>query len=164
MATPTNLPSSFSAGDILTAAQINNLRGAFRILQVVSTTTATEAGNNTGTYADTNLSLSITPQATSSKILILVSQNGIFKSGNTAVDLRLVRGTTAISTFGVNVGLTSTTADNNVGGTSIIYLDSPATTSSTTYKTQFRSNAGIATAVVQYAAAMSTITLFEVSA
>jgi hypothetical protein len=41
MATPTTLPASFVAGNILTAAQLNNLRGAFRVLQVVQATDAT---------------------------------------------------------------------------------------------------------------------------
>ena len=41
MATPTNLPASFVAGAILTAAQQNDLRGAFRVLQVVQGTTTT---------------------------------------------------------------------------------------------------------------------------
>jgi hypothetical protein len=33
MATPTNLPATFVAGNVLTAAQQNGLRGAFRVLQ-----------------------------------------------------------------------------------------------------------------------------------
>jgi hypothetical protein len=38
MATPTTLPASFVAGSILTAAELNDLRGAFRVLQVVNAT------------------------------------------------------------------------------------------------------------------------------
>ena len=40
MATPTTLPASFTAGQVLTAAQMNDLRGAFRVLQVVQATKA----------------------------------------------------------------------------------------------------------------------------
>jgi hypothetical protein len=36
MATPTALPTAFVAADVLTAANMNLLRGAFRVLQVVS--------------------------------------------------------------------------------------------------------------------------------
>ena len=164
MATPTNLPAAQITGNVLTAAYMNDLRGAFRVLQVVNATSATETASSTGTYADTTLTATITPQSTSSKILVLVSQNGIFKSGNTGVNLRLLRGATAISTFAVNAGLTSTTADNNIGGISLCYLDSPSTTSATTYKTQLFSSSGIAVAIVQYASTMSTITLMEISA
>ena len=164
MATPTNLPATQTTGNVLTAAYMNDLRGAFRVLQVVNATSATETASSTGTYADTTLTATITPQSTSSKILVLVSQNGIFKSGNTGVNLRLLRGVTAISTFAVNAALTSPAADNNIGGISLCYLDSPSTTSATTYKTQLFSNAGIAVAIVQYASTMSTITLMEISA
>ena len=38
MATPTTLPAAFVSGAILTADQMNNLRGAFRVLQVVTST------------------------------------------------------------------------------------------------------------------------------
>ena len=164
MATPTNLPAAQTTGNVLTAAYMNDLRGAFRVLQVVNATSATETASSTGTYADTTLTATITPQSTSSKILVLVSQNGVFKSGNTGVDLRLLRGATAISTFAVNAALTSTAADNNIGGISLCYLDSPSTTSATTYKTQLFSSSGIAVAIVQYASTMSTITLMEISA
>jgi hypothetical protein len=38
MATPTTLPATFVAGNVLEAEQLNDLRGAFRVLQTVSTT------------------------------------------------------------------------------------------------------------------------------
>ena len=50
MATPTTLPATFVAGNVLTAAQMNDLRGAFRVLQIVSTTkTDTFTTSNTNT-------------------------------------------------------------------------------------------------------------------
>ena len=164
MATPTTLPAAAVAGEILTASYVNNLRGAFRVLQVVSATNSTEAAKVNNTYADTGLTVSITPSSTSSKILVLVSQNGIFKTGNTGVSCKLVRGATDLSTFATGAGLTSTAADNGVGSASCIYLDSPATVAATTYKTQFMSTSNTATAIVQYASTMSTITVFEISA
>ena len=96
MATPTNLPASFSTGAVLTAAQMNDLRGAFRVLQVVTANYATQVTNNTSTYADTGLTASITPSATSSKVLVYVSQNNMYKSGNTqsGCNIRLLRGAT----------------------------------------------------------------------
>jgi hypothetical protein len=41
MAAVTTLPAAFVAGNVLTAAQLNNLRGAFRVLQVVQSITTT---------------------------------------------------------------------------------------------------------------------------
>ena len=116
MATPTTLPASFSAGAVLTAAQMNNLRGAFRVLQVVGATYSTQTSSSSSTFADTGLTASITPSATSSKILVFVQQAGCGKtSSDTECQLKLVRGVTDISTFATQVGLTSSNASNIVG-------------------------------------------------
>ena len=52
------------------------IKGGGKVLQVVFGSTSTETRNNTNTLADTGLSASITPSATSSKVLIIVMQNG----------------------------------------------------------------------------------------
>jgi len=167
MATPTNLPASFVAGNILEAAQLNNLRGAFRVLQVVSANFSTPTTNTTTTYADTGLTATITPSATSSKILVLVNQSGILKGGvnaATCCDLKLVRGATDISTFGLAIGYTNSVSTNVVGNSPCMYLDSPATTSATTYKTQFKNQVASDGVVVQFQGSMSNIILLEISA
>jgi hypothetical protein len=166
MATPTNLPASFSSGAVLTATQQNDLRGAFRILQVVQGTTSTATSSSTTTYADTTLTATITPQSATSKILVMVSHGTISKSnGNlfNGVMLRLVRGSTTIANFGGYIGFTGTTVDGTLS-CSTVYLDSPATTSATTYKTQFANNVAAASVTVQTNSTLSTITLLEVSA
>jgi|LakMenEpi03Aug12_release.lakeMendotaPanAssembly.Ray.scaffolds.fasta_scaffold1144325_1 hypothetical protein len=167
MATPTTLPATFVAGNVLTAAQMNDLRGAFRVLQVVSANQNAQANNSTSTYADTGLSATITPSSTSSKILVLVNQAGFAKGGvNTAscVDVILLRGATNITQFVSAAGYTNSTADNYVGNSSCMYLDSPATTSATTYKTQFRNQMNVAGVTVQVGNSVSNIVLLEISA
>jgi hypothetical protein len=167
MATPTTLPASFTAGAVLTAAQMNDLRGAFRVLQVVSANFNTQAVNATTTYADTGLTATITPSATSSKILVLVNQAGVTKGGANATsgcDLKLLRGATDISQFGYAVGYTNSTADNYTGNHPCMFLDSPATTSATTYKTQFKNQAAASGVGVQVGSAQSNIVLLEISA
>ena len=164
MATPTTLPAAFVAGAVLTADQMNNLRGAFRVLQVVSFPYATETAKTNNTYGDTGLTVTITPSSTSSKILVLVSQNGLFKTGNTGVNCKLVRGATDLAVFAYGAGLTGTALDVGAGSASCIYLDSPATVSAITYKTQFMSLGNVSAALVQYGNSESTITLFEISA
>ena len=163
MATPTNLPATFVAGNILTAAQQNALRGAFRVLQVVADSNSTQTFTNGSNYVNTGLTATITPQFSTSKILVLVSQNGLLKVNDTSMGLRLVRGATVISQIGVSLMRTDSAA---VGATSAStsYLDSPATTSATTYFTQFNSKNNIAETLVQYESAMSTIVLLEISA
>ena len=163
MATPTTLPASFVAGNVLTAAQMNNLRGAFRILQVVGATHATQASSTSTTLADTGLTASITPSATSSKILVIVTQNGIAKNQTASCNLTLLRGSTNIADFGKLVGNNGASGDNYVGSVCHVELDSPNTTSATTYKTQF-SRSGTGEAFVQVQSTESGILLMEVSA
>jgi hypothetical protein len=166
MATPTTLPAAFTAGQVLTAAQMNDLRGAFRILQVVSGSNSTQAISSSATFADTGLTATITPSATSSKILVLVTQNGVLKNtgaNDNACNLRLFRGATNLQTVS-EVGKTGTNLLNIIGAVTIFALDDPATTSATTYKTQFASHLGGASgAFVQYNSNTSTIILCEVS-
>ena len=166
MATPTNLPASFVSGAILTAAQQNDLRGAFRVLQVVSAATTTETSNSTTTYADTTLTATITPQATSSKILVYVSHPNNYKSNgsaNNSITFQLLRDATAIYNFNRLLGFTNT-ATELYFSTNAIYLDSPATTSATTYKTQFKNEVAASLVRVQAATLGSQIVLMEISA
>jgi hypothetical protein len=165
MAAVTTLPAAFVAGNVLTAAQLNDLRGAFRVLQVVSATHATSTSSSSSTYADTGLTVTITPSSTSSKVLVLVSQNGCLKiSSDTELALRLMRDATELSIFTTAGGLTSSAANNGFGSCSHAYLDTPATTSATTYKTQMRSVANSAAVVTQNSSAQSGIVVMEISA
>lgn len=166
MATPTNLPAAFTTAQVLTSAQQNDLRGAFRILQVVSGSTSTIVSNSTTTLADTGLTATITPQATSSKILVIVSQTFGKNAGNAsnAVISVIKRGTTTVSTFQGAALYTGTTVDLVGPAASAVLLDSPATVSATTYKTQFSNFTGAASVSANTNSALATITLFEVSA
>ena len=134
------------------------------VYQVVSATTSTQTGSSTTTFVDTTLTATITPKFSTSKILVLVNQNGINKqSGNTGVNLQLLRGASVLIGFGNNLGTTTNTTENSVGGAGVSYLDSPATISATTYKTQLASTAGVAQGIVQHNSATSTITLMEIA-
>jgi len=165
MATPTTLPASFTAGQVLTAAQMNDVRGAFRILQVVEGTYSTTASSSSATMADTGLSATITPSSTSSKILVYanhsVCQKGAQNLGN-RIDCQIVRGSTAIANLFSQ--FFNGVANDVRGGISLIKLDSPNTVSATTYKTQFANGAGVASVTMQVDSSLSTIILMEVSA
>lgn len=158
MATPTNLPAAVATGDVGTAAQFNNLRGAFRILQVVYGSTQTVTGSTSTTYADTTLSASITPQSSTSKILCIISQNGYSTAASTGLGIRLVRDATTLATWtDLNFGI-------SVVQHSFTTLDSPASTSALTYKTQMARTTGAGTVYTQVNSNLATITLMEVSA
>jgi hypothetical protein len=137
---------------------------AAKVIQVVYGSTGTSATTtSTTTYADTNLTATITPTSASNNILVFVSQNGIYKqTDNNGIDVTLVRGSTEICFFADRYGYNNSTSVRAVLGASASYLDSPATTSATTYKTQFRSD-GTGTATVQQNGEKSTIVLMEVT-
>lgn len=153
MATPTTLPATFVAGNVLTAAQMNNLRGAFRVLQVVQTAKTDTFATASTTYTNvTGMSATITPSATSNKVLIVV-QTAISAAGDGAASAYLqVTGGNATTYVGDTAGSRIRTA-YGVNGTTlnispitmsavIVYLDSPNTTSATTYQLQARNASG----------------------
>ena len=148
-----------------TGGTIDRLNRAGNILQVVNATYGTGVDSSSSTYADTGLTASITPLSATSKILVIVNQAGCGKSiNNTWMQLKLLRGSTDILIFEVQVGSNGSTASSNVGACSGCILDSPNTTSAVTYKTQFRSVQNLANVTVQAGNCTSTITLMEVAA
>jgi hypothetical protein len=142
-------------------------------VQVVSTTLNTPFSTASTSFTDlTGLSATITPKSASNKILILVTsyQSNSSTSGLTVYNL--VRGSTNICTpsntgltFSASAGCYIASADN-IFPFSISYVDSPATTSATTYKVQIKGNAGTAyinQRVTADTALTSTITLMELA-
>ena len=144
--------------------------GGGKVLQVVNATYSTHTSNSTSTYADTGLTATITPSSASSKILVFANQAGMTKSaGNTenSVSVRLLRGsTTIVDDYAGFAGYQGVAALLYVGNAAnVTYLDSPATTSATTYKSQFKNGgASAASVAVQQGTTVSTITLMEIGA
>jgi hypothetical protein len=142
---------------------------AGNVIQVVQGTTTTVVNSSSSTYTDTTLSATITPSSSSSKVLVIVNQQGVSKTvGNTSAQFQILRGSTQILYTGD--AFLSTGNTNAVRGItwSATVLDSPNTTSATTYKTQFASVANIANVSVQDylsgSAPTSTIILMEIAA
>ena len=162
MATPTSLPAAVATGDTGTAAQFNGLRGAFRILQVVQATTVSQTASTSGTYANTALVASITPQSNTSKIYAMVSGSCFSSSAATTLSLRLVRDTGSITVL--QIADTVSSAGSIACGYNFSFLDSPATTSSISYRTQLARSAGAGVAYDEINGSTTTLTLFEVSA
>ena len=166
MATPTALPAAFTVGQVLTSADMNLLRGAVRVLQVVQGSTATAASNSTTTFADTGLTATITPSSNTSKILVLVSQAGISNNSSAggATTCNIVRDGVQQQVFAYSVGYSGASAITRHSASGFL-LDSPATTSAVVYKTQFKNIIASASVSVQVDSAVSsTIILMEVSA
>lgn len=134
------------------------------IVQVVNATTTTQATSSSTSYADTNLSATITPTSASNKILVIVHQATLKGTGNNAnaVNLRLLRDSTTVWTSTANHDTNSSLQYNGI--TSMAWLDSPNTTSAVTYKTQFANQtaANIVYVQINQSNSPSSITLMEV--
>jgi hypothetical protein len=159
-----DLVADYPTVSLALAEHIDTIGGG--ILQVLFSDTTTEATSTSTTYADSNLSASITPSLTSSKILIILSQS--FRVDGTAEaqgSIKIVRDSTDIwlpgQDFALATGSAAGTFTDMRSFFAMTYLDSPNTTSATTYKTQFNRNAG--TCRVQPNSTRSSIILMEVA-
>ena len=151
-----------------------------KILQVVSTTKSDTFSTSNSTFTDvTGLNASITPSNSSNKVLVLVHVSGNCDQ-NARVNMRLVRGSTAIGigdaydsrcrTFG---GIYAPNNDSTTETVSCVHLDSPNTTSATTYKIQISFLSGATIYVnrsdawsnhITHNTGTSSITLMEIAA
>ena len=140
--------------------------GGGKVLQVVQGTSTSELSSSSATFADTNLSATITPSSASSKVLVFAMIAGAGKSDANAanrIDTRILRGATSIL-LSRDMVYTNTTLTFNAVNIVMNYLDSPSTTSATTYKTQFASAGGTASVKVGNGGVVSTIILMEIGA
>jgi hypothetical protein len=136
--------------------------GGGKVLQVVYGSTSTAAASSSATYIDSNLTATITPTSATSKILVIFNQF-VSKTGDIEGGLKLIRNSCEILAVATaNILYTATTLMIRTVTVGASYLDSPATTSATTYKTQFNSTG--ATFTCQQNPSTSTITLLEIGA
>ena len=103
------------------------------VLQVVHGTTSTQVDTTSSSYVDTGLTATITPSSTSSKILAIYSPSLYQAVTGSAITLQLVRGSTSIAVHGYALYASGSLVISHVAAT---HLDSPSTTSATTYKIQ----------------------------
>jgi hypothetical protein len=135
------------------------------VLQVIGGTYSGQKNSSSSTFADTGLTATITPTSSSSKVLVIAQISSCFTDTNTGteLDINLLRDSTQIIASMGGRGGNSLTTGDALGTVSCSYLDSPATTSATTYKCQFKSTQNNATASVGLGGTTSTITLMEIA-
>ena len=170
----TTIPAGGLASDSVTTAKIADdavtaakATGFGKIGQVLSVNGSTADAKTSTSYADiTGMSLAITPTATSSKILILAKVNVLATGGGDDVGVRVqpLRGSTVLAANYSELYISDANEDpGTIGELKINYLDSPNTTSETTYKLQGAVPSG-GTATFQFDSKFSTLTLMEVLA
>jgi hypothetical protein len=174
LATVNSNVGSFTAANItvnakgLVTAAANGSVG--KVLQVVQATTSTTTSTTSTSFADaTGLTATITPSSATSRILVLCDISAYVQSDNAAAGgIRIVRGATAVYTdtvaFRVSVNANVAIGTHNAFN----YLDSPSTTSATTYKIQIVRTISVGIsygfAVNVSASDISSITLLEIAA
>jgi hypothetical protein len=137
---------TFTSGQVLTAAQMNTLQDYVGVVQVQSTTKTDTFSTNSGTFvALTGVSVTITPTSSSNKILIFASIATSCTQTNTSALMQCLRGATVIGVGDAagsrqRVSLAGGNQPTSMENGSFIFLDSPATTSATTYSFQIRSS------------------------
>jgi hypothetical protein len=115
--------------------------GGGKVLQVITATDSTQRTTTSTSYtkAGNTLDVVITPSATSSKLLLMYT--GEFSTDGSSVFIGTIfRDTTNLETSSDQGFRAANVTENSAW--SVIYLDSPSTTSEITYSIQFRGNAG----------------------
>lgn len=155
-ATGTKDATTFLRGD-------NTFASSGKILQVVQTTKTDAFTTTSASFTDlTGLSVAITPSSTSNKVLVMVSSNAANISGGYNTLMKIVRGSTDIfvgDSAGIRPQATAQYRDNttNAAGTlTFSFLDSPSTTSATTYKVQVKTQTGGTSAINRTSADSNT--------
>ena len=133
------------------------------VLQVVSTPITSSSSTSSSTFVASNITASITPKFATSKIYVNISVQSDTQASNQVGIMTIYRGGTNLASGYANnsLGYVWSTTSRLFSVSSLQYLDSPATTSSTTYTLYFFSNNG-GTIVLSNGSA-SVITLTEIA-
>ena len=163
------------------SATLDSLKRAGNILQVKQSTYTGVFSTSSATMVDTGLSVSITPTSSSNKILVTVSLGSFANSGKyKRAMMNIVRDSTNILIGDARTGTECTAvvapraSDDNYAQIPLAFtvLDSPSTTSATTYKAQASRGSDTGTVYLNGNAgadsnsgnAASTIVVMEVAA
>jgi len=132
------------------------------VIQVVSSANATGFSTSSSSDTDTGLTLSITPTSSTSKILVIITAyvRATTGGGNCYIYSKVFRGASALTNGYAAMG--NFNSSDIRGVDAINYLDSPATTSPTTYKYTLNSQFA-ATVYMNSSTTPSIITLMEIA-
>jgi hypothetical protein len=138
-----------------------------KVLQVVQGVTQTQTSTTSSSYiAATNLSLSITPTSSTSKILLFATMGTIYNNGSGSATSTFTFYKNGSDIAPTTQGFLLNSFYNAQGPSSMQYLDSPATTSALTYQVYFKTNSNTTSVGGSNGGVFtsSTITLMEIAA
>tara|TARA_R100000988_G_C3925774_1_gene128987 strand:- start:262 stop:702 length:441 start_codon:yes stop_codon:yes gene_type:complete len=136
---------------------LTNFKTGMTVQQIYNTFTQT----NSTSYSDSGLTLAITPQTTSSKVLV-TAMIQVDTNGDNSVHFKIIRGSTEVEEFEMQLR-----SGSQIGAaTALSFLDSPSTTSATTYKLTWRAQSASYVRINSYASdagdCSSSLTLTEI--
>jgi hypothetical protein len=160
------LETANGSGTIALSNQLSGMTSASvptgSVIQVVSYLYTTQTGTSSTSYVDSGITLSITPSSTSSKIFVVVTFGGFeLAAARNAMYTNLVRVSTQVFQPNGFVGYPAG-AVRTYPATSYSYLDSPSSSSATTYKVQFKVEGGSGSGTLNPNGSQSSITLMEI--
>ena len=137
-----------------------------KVLQVVQGTTTTTTSVTSSSFTDTTLTATITPTLNTSKVLAITFQPYLtfVSAASMQAELQILRAATSIALSPIAILAATSGGEVNLGGNvNMSVLDSPATTSATTYKVQSRAVSG-GTIRTSPSSALASIILLEIGA
>jgi|21_taG_2_1085346.scaffolds.fasta_scaffold41028_3 hypothetical protein len=156
-------------GTIALQNQLSGMTGASMptgsVLQVVQGLYSTQITSTSASFSDTNLSASITPSSSSSKIYVqVINPLGLWDGASNGAygEVLLYRDSTSLASA-ANLGQRYPATHFEMSRATINYLDSPSSTSSITYKTKFATSTTGAQVASCYGSNTASITLIEIA-
>jgi len=119
-----------------------SLIGGGKVLQVVAGTHATEVSSSSSSYVTTGITASIAPSATSSKVLIIANTTGRKETAASNGNYTIFKASSDLDSTGNGFARVRDDAGGIFCNAPIVHLDSPSTTSSTTYTMFMKSSSG----------------------
>jgi len=159
------ISSADIASGAITAAKLASGVGG-KVLQVVSATDSTARTTTSTSFVTSSntLSVTLTPSSTSNKIFIIATGSLYIAGGAVYARATIYRnGSTNLGNGSSGMTNTYDGSNDNSSGLSLSYLDSPNTTSSTTYQVYFHTESSGTTAYLNVNNAQGSITAFEIA-
>ena len=151
--------SSVGSSQLATGAITSAVMPTGSVIQVVQSTSTTQYNIAAAdTFEDTGYSVTITPNSSSNKILITFSAFGILLNPS-HIGVQLLRGSTVVA---LNEGYATNSSHWTTPNYGFSYLDSPSTTSATTYKIQARADTRTSNAEMRFLYQHSNLSLIHI--